>query len=76
MPSSSQDLTLHGQSPANTYMWNLGKNGIGDLICKAEIETQKYRSNIWIPRGEGAGEMNRQTGTDKYTMDTMYKIGN
>lgn len=28
------------------------KNGIGYLICKAEIETQMYRTNIWMPRGE------------------------
>ena len=28
------------------------KNGIDDLICKAEIETQTQRTNIWMPRGE------------------------
>lgn len=28
------------------------KNGIDDLICKAEIETQMYRINIWMPRGK------------------------
>ena len=28
-----------------------GKIGIGDLIYKAEIETQTWRTNIWIPRG-------------------------
>ena len=35
----------------NAHMWNL-KNGIDDLICKAEIETQTWRTNIWIPRGK------------------------
>ena len=29
------------------------KNGTDDLICKAEIETQMQRTNLWIPRGEG-----------------------
>ena len=24
----------------NAYLWNLEKNGIDELICKAEIETQ------------------------------------
>ena len=24
----------------NAYVWNLEKNGIDELICKAEIETQ------------------------------------
>ena len=37
-------------------MWNLEKNGIDDLICKAEIETQIQKTNIWIPRGkQGVG---------------------
>ena len=31
-------------------MWNLEKNGIDDLICKAEIETQIQITNIWIQR--------------------------
>ena len=30
------------------------KNGIDGLICKAEVETQTYRTNVWIPR-EGKG---------------------
>ena len=30
-------------------MWNLGKC-IDDLMCKAEIETQMERTDIWIPR--------------------------
>ena len=28
------------------------KNGIDDLICKTEIETQMQRANIWTPRGK------------------------
>ena len=28
------------------------KKGIDDLIYKAEIETQTWRMNIWIPRGK------------------------
>ena len=28
-----------------------GNIGIGDLIYKAEIETQTWRTNIWIPGG-------------------------
>ena len=44
------------------------KNGIDDLICKAEIETQTQRTNIWIPRGKREGERNWETGTDTYTL--------
>ena len=36
----------------NTYMWNLKKNGIDDLIYKAEIEIQMQGTNIWTPRGK------------------------
>ena len=28
-------------------------NGTDELICKAEIETQMQRTNIWFPRGKG-----------------------
>ena len=34
-----------------TYMWNL-ENDIDELICKTVAETQTYRTNVWIPRGE------------------------
>ena len=29
------------------------KTGMDDLIYKAEIETQTYRTNVWISRGKG-----------------------
>ena len=31
----------------NAHMWNLKKSGIDDLISKAEIETQMYRTVFW-----------------------------
>ena len=44
-----------------------------ELICKAEIETQTERMDIWIPEGEGRGR-NCETGTD---IDTLaYKTDN
>ena len=55
-------------------MWNPEKNGIDDLICKAEIETQTQRINVEIARGQEAGGRNWKTGTDTYTTDTLYKI--
>ena len=39
-----------------THICGIQKNGIDDLICKAEIETQTQRTNVWIPRGEGGWE--------------------
>ena len=32
------------------------KNGVDDL-CKAEIETQTYRINVWILRRKGVDEL-------------------
>ena len=28
------------------------KNGTDEPVCKAEIETQEQRTNLWTPRGE------------------------
>ena len=34
------------------HIYGIWKNGAGNLICKAEIETQMYRTNVDI-KGEG-----------------------
>ena len=31
------------------------KNGTDESICKAEIETQMQRTNVWTPRGKRGG---------------------
>ena len=38
-----------------TYMWNLKKYGTNELIYKTEIESQIYKTNLWLPgvREEG-----------------------
>ena len=36
-----------------THIYGIKKNGIGDLMCKAEVETQMQGTNVWIPRGKG-----------------------
>ena len=53
-------------------MWNL-ESGTDELVCQAEIETQKYRKNIWTPRGEsggggGGGVMNWEIRIDIYSL--------
>ena len=35
-----------------THVCGIQKNGTDELVCKAEIETQMQRTNIWTPRGE------------------------
>ena len=37
------------------HICGIWKNGI-DLICKAETETQAWKTNTWTPRGRGGGE--------------------
>ena len=44
------------------------KIGIDHLIYKAEIETQTWRTNVWIPREKEEGGMNWEIGIDKYTL--------
>ena len=44
------------------------KNGIGGLICKAEIETQTYRTNVWIPRRNRKSGRNWEVRIDIYTL--------
>ena len=57
------------------HIYGNQKNGAGDLICKAEIETQMYRTNVDI-KGEGeVGGMGDQDGRI-YTIDTSYRIDN
>ena len=48
-------------------MWNL-ENGEVELICKAEIESQVYRTSLGLPSGEGRVGMNWKTGIDIYAL--------
>ena len=57
-----------------TYICGIQKNGTDEPICKAEIETQTQRTNIWTPREEGGGGINWEIGIDIYA--TRYKIVN
>ena len=39
-----------------THVCGIQKNGTDESVCKAEIEAQMLRTNVWTPRGEsGAG---------------------
>ena len=39
-----------------THTCGVQKNNIDDLICKAEVETQMQRTNVWVPTGKGGEE--------------------
>ena len=65
-------------------MWHLKKIGIDDLICKAEVERQMWRTNnkqmdTKVGGGVVSG-MNWETGTDIYihiyAIDSMNQIDN
>ena len=55
-----------------THVCRISKNGTDEPVCKAEIEIQMQRTNIWTPRGEseggGGGVMNWEIGIDMYTL--------
>ena len=56
-----------------THVCGIQKNGTDEPVCKAEIETQMQRTNIWTPKGEsggvgGGGGMNWEIGIDIYTL--------
>ena len=50
-----------------THICGIQKSDIDELICKAEIETQTRRTNIWTPRGKGAW-LEQEIGVDTYTL--------
>ena len=58
------------------------KNGTDDPVCRAEIETQMQRTNVWTASGEsgggcsGAGVTNWEIGIDIYTLICMKWITN
>ena len=49
-------------------MYRIQKNGIDDLICKTETETQTQRTNIWSQGGKKWGGMKWEFGIDIYTL--------
>ena len=42
------------QIPYITYMWKL-KNSTNELTYKTEIDSQTQKTNLWLPKGMGAG---------------------
>ena len=37
------------------HICGIQKNGTDEPVCKAEIEIQMQRTNVWTPRGENGG---------------------
>ena len=50
------------------YICGIWRNSTDDLICKAEIETQKQRPNIWTSRGEKTGGKDWEIGIGTHTL--------
>ena len=40
------------------------KNGTDEPICKAEIETQTWRTNVWTPSGERESGVSWEIGIE------------
>ena len=52
------------------YICGTWEDGIDDLICKAELETQTQRINMWTPGGKGGWD-ELGIGIDIYTLLCM-----
>lgn len=48
------------------------KNGADELICKAEMETQMYTTNLWLPSRAREGWDELGEG-DRHTYTAMHK---
>ena len=64
--------------PMLIHIYVIQKNCVDDLlICKAKIEPQTYRTNLWIGRDKGRKwEELGDWDCHIYTTDTMNKIDN
>ena len=72
LPEAWMDLEIFMQSEVNQKEKNkrhipmcvcgIEKSGIGDVICKTEIETQTKRANVSTPRGTWEGLLSWETG--------------
>ena len=51
------------------------KNGIDEPTCRAGIEKQTQRKDMWTER-EGNGKMNWESRTDIYTLPCVKQIAN
>ena len=57
-----------------THICGIQKNGTDEPVCRAEVEIQMQRRNVWIPRGEkpqpggDGGLLNQAIGIDMYTL--------
>ena len=38
-------------------MWNL-KYDTSERICRTEIDSQTWKTNLWLPKGKGGGGIN------------------
>ena len=50
------------------HICGIQKNGTDEPVCKAEIETQTQRTNLWLPKETGGGEINQEFGINLYTL--------
>ena len=57
-----------------THVGGIQKNGTDEPICKAEIQTQAQRTNVWTPRRERGWDRWGHWGVDKYILLCLKQI--
>ena len=58
-----------------THTCGIQKNGTDELICKAKVESQIQRTNLWLPRQKGRWD-ELGIGIDIYTLLCIKQITN
>ena len=56
-------------------MWNL-KYDTDELTYKTEIDSQRQKTNLWLPKGKGGRGINQKFGINVYTLQYMKQITN
>ena len=53
-------------------MWKIKRKSGNELTYKTEIESQMYRTNLWLPRG--TAQRDKFGELDQHIHITMYKV--
>ena len=56
----------------NIYIWNLEKNGTDEPICRARIEMQTQRMDLWTHQGKE--KVKEKVVLDTYTLPYVSQI--
>ena len=52
-----------------SFIYGILKNNTNELIYKTETDSQRWKTNLWLPKGKGGeGWINEEYGINRYTL--------